>query len=224
MTNSDFNFRTPKTKNKVSLTAELARIDRIGKSSFSPIPVTLGEATLEKSDLTILLEGMHINLDNLTEEEIKEIFDTSVKIKKMIDAAVMNGFYVAGVSAVMGAAYGTFFQAYDPSCYSLVNGFIILAQAVVGLLGGATVGFGMGAVAGATYAYPDKRQKYEAAINALKQISIEADKLGKYVAQPVISNLPAAGYVAGKSCGLFGQKLNDLNSVLRSRISARRQQ
>ena len=224
MTNSDFNFRTPKTANKVSLTAELARIDRIGRSNFSPIPVTLGEATLEKSDITILLEGMHINLDNLTEEEIKEIFDTSVKLKKMIDAAMMNGTYVAAVSGVMGGIYGTFFQAYDPSCYSIVNLVLMLTHGIVALAGMGAVGFGVGAVAGATYAYPDKRQKYEAAINALKQISIEADKLGKYVAQPVISNLPAAGYVAGKSCGLFGQKLNDLNSVIRSRISARRQQ
>ena len=70
MNNSDFNFRTPKTKTKVSLTAELARIDRIARSSFSPIPMTLGQAIpldvatpelTEKSNPTILSEGIDTN-------------------------------------------------------------------------------------------------------------------------------------------------------------------
>ena len=93
-----------------------------------------------------------------------------------------------------------------------VNG--ILEALPYGIAGG----LGM-AGAGVVLAYPDKRQKYEAAINALKQISIELDRLGKYTSQPVISNLPAAGHIAGQSCGLLMQKIKELNSRLKATIN-----
>ena len=231
MTNSDFNFRTPKTANKVSLTAELARIDRIARSSFSPIPVTLGQATpelTEKSDPTILLEGMHINLDNLTEEEIKEFLDAAIKVKKMIEAAIVNGSFAALLGAIYGAGHG-YLMPQDSSLLSCLNGIWILGDlknmffgTVTGILEalpyGIVSGLG-GAAGGVVSAYPDKRQKYEAAINALKQISIELDRLGKYTSQPVISNLPAAGHIAGQSCGLLMQKIKELNSRLKATIN-----
>lgn len=212
MTNSDFNFRTPKTVNKVSLTAELARIDRIGKSSFSPIPVTLGQATPELTEKS--------NPTNLTEEEIKEFLDAAIKVKRMFDAAVVNGFYGLIVGAIVGGYYGYYFEPYESSCIWGIGGGVDTLKQLHNALLDATTGFfggaAGGAVLGATYALPDKYKKYQAAIGALKQISIELDKLGKYTSQPVISNLPAAGHVAGKSCGTVIQKMKDTISRIKT--------
>ena len=226
MNNFDFNFRTPKTKNKVSLTAELARIDRIGRSSFSPIPMTLGQAApLDKTPPELTEKS---NPTNLTEEEIKEFLDAAIKVKKMIEAAIVNGSFGLLIGAIYGAGHG-YFMPQDSSLLSCLNGVWVigdlknmLSGTVNGILEalpyGIAGGLGM-AAAGVVLAYPDKRQKYEAAINALKQISIELDRLGKYTSQPVISNLPAAGHIAGQSCGLLMQKIKELNSRLKATIN-----
>ena len=218
MTNSDFNFRTPKTKTKVSLTAELARIDRIARSSFSPIPMTLGQAIPLDVATPELTEKS--NPTNLTEEEIKEFLDAAIKVKRMFDAAVVNGFYGAIVGLVGGAYYGYYFEPYDSWCiFNFSFGVDTLKQLTNAALDATAgmVGFGAGgALLGATYELPDKYKKYQAAFNALKQISIELDKLGKYTSQPVISNLPAAGHVAGKSCGTVIQKMKDTISRLKA--------